>query len=63
MQILITEYFGKMFSTVSLGLILWGKIFAVTFTLILISEGDKMLYRILKKQKKLKNISKRRKFA
>ncbi len=63
MQILITEYFGKMFSTVSLGLILWGKIFAVTFTLILISEGYKMLYRILKKQKKLKNISKRRKFA
>ncbi len=63
LQIIITEFLGKMFLTVSLGFVLWIKIFTVAFTLIIISEGYKLLYRLIKRDKNLKNISKRRKFA
>ncbi len=63
LQIVITELLGNMFLTVSLGFVLWIKIFTVAFTLIIFSEGYKFLYRLIKRGKNLKNISKRRKFA
>ena len=62
MQILFTEFAGRLFNTVSLGK-LWVKVFCVTFAIIVFSELYKLLYRFFKKTKVYKMIIKRRKFA
>ena len=60
-QILLTEFGGKFFNTVSLGFSLWIKVIAITLCLTLFSEFYKAIYRLL--DKKFKNIIKRRRFC
>ncbi len=63
MQILITDCFCVMFGTTALGFALWIKIFALCFSVILLSEGYKFAYRALCKTKIRKKIIKRGAFA
>ena len=62
-QILLTQFLGAFFQTTPLDLIVWLKIFGVSASIIVLSELYKLLYRIIKKRKFFKKISKRRKFA
>ena len=62
-QILITEYLDKAFLTTRLGIVLWVKIFLTTASIVIVSECYKLVYRLIKKGKNFKKISKRGKFA
>lgn len=50
MQVLITQFAGAFFGTVPLPNIMWAKIFAVSFSVIVVSELAKLLYRMGKKK-------------
>lgn len=49
LQILIIQFAGAFFGTIPLPLVMWLKLFAVTFSVILISEAVKLVIRIIKK--------------
>lgn len=63
LQIIITDRFGLAFGVSPLGFSLWIKIFAVCFSLILISEGYKAAYRAFCGLKIRKSVIKTSKFA
>ncbi len=63
MQVMITQFFCKLFITEPLRFEIWVRIFAVTFMIILLSELYKLIYRCVKNKKSFKKIIKRRKFA
>jgi len=60
-QVILTQFCGKMFDTTALDVSIWLKIVFISFSVIMISEGYKAFYRLI--SKKRKKISKRRKFA
>jgi P-type Ca2+ transporter type 2C len=49
LQILIIQFAGAFFGTVPLGLTMWGKIFGLSFSVILLSEIIKLVRRITHK--------------
>jgi Ca2+-transporting ATPase len=48
LQILIIQFAGAFFGTIPLDLMMWLKIFGVTFSVVLVSELVKLIWRILK---------------
>lgn len=63
MQIIITDYCCAMFKTNPLGVALWIKIMAVCFSVVVISEAYKAVYRAFSKSKFYKKLIKRGQFA
>lgn len=63
MQIIITDYCCAMFKTSPLGAALWIKITSVCFSVVVVSECYKAVYRAFSKSKFYKKIIKRRQFA
>lgn len=62
-QFIISEYLCVVFGTSPLGFLVWLKLLLLAFTIVLLSESYKMGYRIIMRNKLLKKIIKRRKFA
>lgn len=51
LQILIIQFAGAFFGTVPLDIIMWGKLFAVSFSVIVLSELVKLVLRLIQKAK------------
>lgn len=51
LQVLIIQFAGAFFGTVPLGIAMWGKLFALAFSVIIISEVIKVFVRLFQKKK------------
>lgn len=51
LQVLIIQFAGAFFGTVPLGIAMWGKLFALAFAVIVLSEVIKVFARLFQKKK------------
>ena len=51
LQVLIIQFAGAFFGTVPLGIAMWGKLFALAFSVIVLSEVIKAFARLFQKKK------------
>ena len=51
LQVLIIQFAGAFFGTVPLGIAMWGKLFALAFSVIVLSEVIKVFARLFHKKK------------
>lgn len=51
LQVLIIQFAGAFFGTVPLGITMWGKLFALAFSVIVLSEVIKVFARLFQKKK------------